>query len=117
VRVGLGDRAHHIPSQLSGGQQQRVAIARALVNRPSILLADEPTGNLDSRTSVEIMQVFQELNSSEKLTIILVTHEPDIVEYTKRVITFRDGRIIKDQAVQNRRIADEVLASMPVMED
>ena len=117
VRVGLGDRAHHIPSQLSGGQQQRVAIARALVNRPSILLADEPTGNLDSRTSVEIMQVFQELNSSEKLTIILVTHESDIAEYTKRVITFRDGRIIKDQAVQNRRIAAEVLASMPVMED
>ena len=75
------------------------------MNRPSILLADEPTGNLDSRTSVEIMQVFQELNASEKLTIILVTHESDIAEYTKRVITFRDGRIIKDEAVQNRRIA------------
>ena len=117
ARVGLADRAHHIPSQLSGGQQQRVAIARSLVNRPSILLADEPTGNLDSRTSVEIMQVFQELNELEKLTIILVTHEPDIADYARRVITFRDGRIVKDQPITNRRVASAVLASMPPLED
>ncbi|MBZ5494768.1 MAG: ABC transporter ATP-binding protein [Acidobacteriia bacterium] len=117
VKVGLADRTHHIPSQLSGGQQQRVAIARSLVNRPAILLADEPTGNLDSRTSVEIMQVFQELNESENLTIILVTHEPDIAEYSKRIITFRDGQITRDQPVLRRRIAAEVLASMPPAED
>jgi putative ABC transport system ATP-binding protein len=107
LKVGLGDRTHHIPSQLSGGQQQRVAIARSLVNRPSILLADEPTGNLDSRTSVEIMQVFQELNESESLTIVLVTHEPDIAEYSKRVITFRDGQITRDQQVLKRRVASD----------
>jgi putative ABC transport system ATP-binding protein len=116
-RVGLADRADHVPSQLSGGQQQRVAIARSLVNRPSLLLADEPTGNLDSRTSVEIMQVFQELNEKENLTIILVTHEPDIADYAKRIITFRDGRIVKDQLVTQRRVASTVLASMPPMED
>lgn len=116
-RVGLADRGHHIPSQLSGGQQQRVAIARSLVNRPSILLADEPTGNLDSRTSVELMQVFQELNEKENLTIILVTHEPDIAAYAKRIITFRDGRIVKDQPVVNRHAASEVLASLPPLED
>jgi putative ABC transport system ATP-binding protein len=114
VRVGLGERMHHIPSQLSGGQQQRVAIARALVNQPSILLADEPTGNLDSRTSIEIMQVFQELNEKDNLTIILVTHEPDIAEYSRRVITFRDGVITKDHPVANRRIAAEYLSgSLP----
>ena len=90
-RVGLGERIDHVPSQLSGGQQQRVAIARALVNNPAILLADEPTGNLDSRTSVEIMQVFQTLNETDNLTIILVTHEPDIADYARRIITFRDG--------------------------
>jgi putative ABC transport system ATP-binding protein len=112
-RVGLGDRNDHIPSQLSGGQQQRVAIARALVNHPSILLADEPTGNLDTRTSVEIMQIFQELNDKDNLTIILVTHEPDIAGYSKRTIVFRDGRIIRDQPVQNRLIAAEILASTP----
>jgi putative ABC transport system ATP-binding protein len=117
ARVGLGDRVDHVPSQLSGGQQQRVAIARALVNRPSILLADEPTGNLDSRTSVEIMQVFQELNDTEGLTILLVTHEPDIADYSKRVITFRDGRIVKDEAVAHRRVASEVIARMPALED
>ncbi len=116
-KVGLGDRTHHIPSQLSGGQQQRVAVARSLVNNPSILLADEPTGNLDSRTSVEIMQVFQELNEKDDLTIILVTHEPDIADYAKRIITFRDGRIIRNEKVANRRIASEILASLPPLED
>jgi putative ABC transport system ATP-binding protein len=116
-KVGLESREHHVPSQLSGGQQQRVAVARALVNTPSILLADEPTGNLDSRTSVEIMNVFQDLNESEKLTIILVTHEPDIAEYSKRVITFRDGHVIKDQRVEHRRIASEIMANLPPLED
>jgi putative ABC transport system ATP-binding protein len=116
-RVGLGQRIDHIPSQLSGGQQQRVAIARALVNRPSILLADEPTGNLDSRTSVEIMDIFQELNDKEQLTIVLVTHEPDIADFAKRVIHFRDGHIMRDYAVQKRRRAAEVLAGLPPAED
>jgi len=114
--VGLGDRVSHYPSQLSGGQQQRVAIARALVNRPAILLADEPTGNLDSRTSVEIMQVFQELND-QGLTIVLVTHEPDVAEFAKRAITFRDGKIRRDEAVRNRPRAADVLKSMPEPED
>jgi putative ABC transport system ATP-binding protein len=116
-KVGLSERAHHVPSQLSGGQQQRVAIARSLVNRPSILLADEPTGNLDSRTSIEIMQVFQELNEKEDLTIILVTHEPDIAEYCKRIITFRDGHITRDQPVLKRRTAADILAALPPPED
>jgi len=116
-RVGLRERADHVPSQLSGGQQQRVAVARALVNHPSILLADEPTGNLDSRTSVEIMQIFQELNEKDNLTIILVTHEPDIADYSKRIIVFRDGRVTRDQVVQNRRMAAEILAKMPPAED
>ncbi len=117
LKVGLGDRGHHVPSQLSGGQQQRVAIARSLVNHPSILLADEPTGNLDSRTSVEIMQVFQELNESEHLTIILVTHEPDIASYGKRIITFRDGHVVRDQHVQERNVASEIIANLPPLED
>jgi putative ABC transport system ATP-binding protein len=117
TRVGLGDRMDHIPSQLSGGQQQRVAIARSLVNHPSILLADEPTGNLDSRTSVEIMQVFQELNEQEKLTIMLVTHEPDIAQYSKRVIMFKDGHVIRDYEVQNRNLAAKILAGLPPLED
>src|SRR6266849_6247410 len=91
--VGLGDRLDNMPNQLSGGQQQRVAIARALVNRPTIILADEPTGNLDSRTSIEVMDVFQYLNRERAITIAVVTHEPDIAEYTKRVIVFKDGRI------------------------
>jgi putative ABC transport system ATP-binding protein len=116
-KVGLGDRAHHVPSQLSGGQQQRVAIARSLVNRPSILLADEPTGNLDSRTSIEIMQVFQELNEKENLTIILVTHETDIAEYCRRIITFRDGHITRDEPVPKRRLAAGTLAALPPPED
>ena len=114
--VGLADRAHHFPSQMSGGQQQRVAIARALVNRPSILLADEPTGNLDSRTSVEIMEVFQRLNDAG-LTIVLVTHEHDIAQYAKRVLVFRDGKIRKDDSVANRPRANEVLETLPTLED
>ena len=115
--VGLGDRVEHFPSQLSGGQQQRVAIARALVNRPAILLADEPTGNLDSRTSVEIMQIFQDLNRQQGLTIILVTHEPDIARYATRTVVFRDGRIRRDEPVEQRFRALDVLKSMPVTED
>ncbi len=116
-KVGLADRIDHVPSQLSGGQQQRVAIARALVNHPSILLADEPTGNLDSRTSIEIMKIFQDLNEQENLTIVLVTHEPDIAEYAKRVIHFRDGRVTRDYVIPKRRLAAEVLASLPPAED
>jgi putative ABC transport system ATP-binding protein len=114
--VGLGDRAEHHPSQLSGGQQQRVAIARALVNQPSILLADEPTGNLDSRTSVEIMDIFQKLNE-KGLTVILVTHEPEIAQFGKRVIQFRDGKIRRDDPVQRRPVASHVLESIPKLED
>ena len=114
--VGLGDRMEHFPSQLSGGQQQRVAIARGLVNRPSILLADEPTGNLDSRTSVEILEVFQKLNDNG-LTIVLVTHEPDIAEFAKRGIHFKDGTIRRDELVKTRPIAAEVLKNMPALED
>jgi len=103
-KVGLGDRLDHVPSELSGGQQQRVAIARALVTSPRLLLADEPTGNLDSRTSVEIMALFQELND-EGITILLVTHEGDISRYAKRFIEMRDGRIIRDEDVDDRHIA------------
>jgi putative ABC transport system ATP-binding protein len=114
--VGLGERTGHFPSQLSGGQQQRVAIARALVNRPSILLADEPTGNLDSRTSVELMEVFQSLND-RGLTIILVTHEADIAQFAKRTINFRDGMIRRDEPIAGRAIAVETLKTMPVLED
>jgi putative ABC transport system ATP-binding protein len=114
--VGLEDRMDHFPSQLSGGQQQRVAIARALVNRPSILLADEPTGNLDSRTSVEIMDVFQQLND-QGLTIVLVTHEPDISRFAKRTLLFRDGKIRRDEAVADRPRAAEALKAMPKVED
>ncbi len=114
--VGLGGRVHHFPSQLSGGQQQRVAIARALVNKPSILLADEPTGNLDSRTSVEIMDIFQRLND-EGLTIVLVTHEHDIAQFAKRNLIFRDGKIRKDEYVSDRPAASEVLKSMPSLEE
>jgi putative ABC transport system ATP-binding protein len=109
-RVGLGDRIHHQPSQLSGGQQQRVAIARALVNRPTLILADEPTGNLDTRTSVDVMTVFQELND-QGITIVLVTHEPDIATYAKRIVMMRDGMIRHDAAVQGRRKAAEDLAN------
>ena len=114
--VGLADRSQHFPSQMSGGQQQRVAVARALVNRPSILLADEPTGNLDSRTSVEIMEIFQNLND-QGLTIVLVTHEQDIAQFAKRVLVFRDGKIRKDDLVAGRPRASEVLKGLPTLED
>ncbi len=114
--VGLADRAEHYPSQMSGGQQQRVAIARALVNRPSILFADEPTGNLDSRTSIEIMEVFQRLNDAG-LTIVMVTHEPDIAQFAKRVIVFRDGRIRRDDVASEQSRASEVLKTLPTLED
>ena len=103
--VGLGDRLDHHPNQLSGGQQQRVAIARALVNEPTLLLADEPTGNLDTRTSIEVMQIFQSLNA-RGLTIVLVTHEPDIAEYGTRIVSFRDGRVRTDRPVETRRRAE-----------
>jgi putative ABC transport system ATP-binding protein len=103
-RVGLGDRMHHEPNQLSGGQQQRVAIARALVNQPAIILADEPTGNLDTRTSIEVMAVLQELNQ-QGITILCVTHEADIARYAKRIVVLQDGLKIKDEPVNGRRNA------------
>jgi len=117
TRVGLAERAGHHPSQLSGGQQQRVAIARALVNRPAILLADEPTGNLDSRTSVEIMQIFQTLNEEQGLTIVIVTHEQDIAQYAKRALEFRDGKLRRDNIVRERLVARDVLKTLPTAEE
>jgi putative ABC transport system ATP-binding protein len=113
ARVGLADRAGHHPNQMSGGQQQRVAIARALVNRPRLLLADEPTGNLDSRTSVEVMAIFQELGRTG-ITVVLVTHEPDIAEYAARVITMRDGRVLSDER-RAQRAAERAPALHEVM--
>jgi putative ABC transport system ATP-binding protein len=115
--VNLSDRTRNMPNQLSGGQQQRVAVARALVNNPALILADEPTGALDSRTSVELMGVFQSLNEERGMTVILVTHEPDIAEFAKRIILFGDGRIRKDYPVKNQRAAVEVLKTMPVVDD
>jgi putative ABC transport system ATP-binding protein len=109
--VGLGERALHHPNQLSGGQQQRVAIARALVNEPKLLLADEPTGNLDTQTSIEIMGLFQDLNR-KGMTVVMVTHELDIAHYTKRMLIMRDGRLIKDEAIQNPLSSSEELAKL-----
>jgi putative ABC transport system ATP-binding protein len=114
AEVGLSDRERNMPSQLSGGQQQRVALARALVNNPSIILADEPTGALDTRTSVEVMDIFQRLNRERRLTVIIVTHEPDVAHYAERIITVRDGRISSDEPVVNRNIASEVLKTLPL---
>ena len=115
-RVGLADRLDHQPSELSGGQQQRVAIARALVTQPTLLLADEPTGNLDSRTSMEVMAVFQELND-QGITVLLVTHEPDVARYSKRIVEVRDGRIRRDHLVENRRrAAEDLLVEEPLAE-
>jgi putative ABC transport system ATP-binding protein len=108
ISVGLKGREHHVPSQLSGGQQQRVAIARALINQPSLILADEPTGNLDSRTSLEIIDIFQKLNQDSRITIILVTHEPDIARYASRQVVFRDGKVIQDQSFQPRQAAEDL---------
>ena len=114
AEVGLSDREKNMPSQLSGGQQQRVALDRALVNNPSIILADEPTGALDTRTSVEVMDIFQRLNRDRKLTVIVVTHEPDVARYAERVVHVRDGRISSDEPVLERSIASEVLRTLPV---
>jgi putative ABC transport system ATP-binding protein len=114
--VGLGNRTDHHPNQLSGGQQQRVAIARALINNPSILLADEPTGNLDTRTSIEVMGIFQRLNQERGITVVLITHEMDIAEYGTRTVTFRDGQVVADKAVARRRQAQDELAALPTAE-
>ena len=105
--VGLGDRIHHNPNELSGGQQQRVAIARALVNEPNIILADEPTGNLDSKSGAEIMRIFQDLNAQQDITIIFVTHEPEIAEHTRRIIRLQDGQVLSDSSVKNPRQAGD----------
>jgi len=112
--VGLQDRADHHPNQLSGGQQQRVAIARALINQPSILLADEPTGNLDTKRSIEVMDIFQRLNRERNITVVLITHEHDIAEYGTRTVSFRDGQVVADAAVARRRLAHDELAALPV---
>jgi len=115
--VGLEDRSHHFPNQLSGGQQQRVAIARALITNPSILLADEPTGNLDTRTSIEVMEIFQRLNDERGITILLITHERDIAEYAKRLVAFRDGRVLSDQPIRKRRNAAQEFAALPPLDE
>jgi putative ABC transport system ATP-binding protein len=114
--VGLGERFHHYPNQLSGGQQQRVAIARALVTRPAMLLADEPTGNLDTRTSIEVMDIFQRLNVERGITVLLITHEMDIAEYGTRLVRVRDGRIQRDEPIATRRDAATELATLPPAE-
>ena len=116
--VGLAGREQNHPNQLSGGQQQRVAVARALVNNPALILADEPTGNLDSRTSVEVMEIFQRLNRERGITLVLVTHEADIADYAQRVVVFKDGKIKKDSQIENQRDAAEELRNLPpVIED
>jgi putative ABC transport system ATP-binding protein len=111
--VGLSTRMDHYPNQLSGGQQQRVAIARALINEPSIILADEPTGNLDTRTSIEVMDIFQRLNLERGITVVLITHEMDIAEHGTRLVRFRDGRIQIDQQIKDRRMASDELKLLP----
>jgi putative ABC transport system ATP-binding protein len=115
--VGLAGREENHPNQLSGGQQQRVAVARALVNNPALILADEPTGNLDSRTSVEVMEIFQRLNRERGITLVLVTHEPDIADYAQRVVVFKDGKIKKDYQIENPRDAAEELRNLPPVVD
>jgi putative ABC transport system ATP-binding protein len=112
-QVGLAGKVHNQSTQLSGGEQQRVAIARSLVNRPVLILADEPTGNLDTRTSVEIMAIFQRLNRERRISVVLVTHEPDIAAFATRKVSFRDGRIVKDEPNSAPVSADETLAQMP----
>ena len=115
--VGLAGREQNHPNQLSGGQQQRVAVARSLVNHPALILADEPTGNLDSRTSVEVMEIFQRLNRERGITLVLVTHEPDIAQYADRVVVFKDGKIKSDYQVQDKRDAADELKNLPVVDD
>jgi putative ABC transport system ATP-binding protein len=115
--VGLAGREQNHPNQLSGGQQQRVAVARSLVNNPALILADEPTGNLDSRTSVEVMEIFQRLNRERGITLVLVTHEPDIAQYAQRIVVFKDGKIKNDQPVTDQRDASEELKHMPAIVD
>lgn len=114
--VGLAGREQNHPNQLSGGQQQRVAVARSLVNNPALILADEPTGNLDSRTSIEVMEIFQRLNRERGITLVLVTHEPDIAQYAQRVVVFKDGRIKKDYQIEEQRDAAEALRKLPPIE-
>ena len=115
--VGLAGREQNHPNQLSGGQQQRVAVARSLVNNPALILADEPTGNLDSRTSIEVMEIFQRLNRERGITLVLVTHEPDIAQYADRVIVFKDGKIKSDYPVEDKRDAAEELKNLPAIDD
>jgi putative ABC transport system ATP-binding protein len=115
--VGLAGREQNHPNQLSGGQQQRVAVARSLVNNPALILADEPTGNLDSRTSVEVMEIFQRLNRERGITLVLVTHEADIAQYAQRVVVFKDGKIKKDYQIEKQRNAAEELKNLPAVEE
>jgi putative ABC transport system ATP-binding protein len=117
MRTGLDKRRNHLPDELSGGEIQRVAVARALAFNPSILLADEPTGNLDTRTSIEVMGIFQRLNRERGITVLVITHEQDIAEYGTRVILCRDGQIVSDHGVKNRRVAEDELRALPLEEE